>query len=241
LEQTHYVRGNSDNEKSPVHNHLGQDNLLNSHSVLHAFHKSLQQSHPDSEIKKDGQSVNVKLVSYGLGIDIVPCFHIKSRTSNEQDFYYIPIGNGDPGWLKTNPKIDENISKQLHEYHNKKLKSVIKLLKYWNRVKNNERIRSYHLETIAWNIFSKQPTSIISMIQGIKCFFNNAEEYLKSNIYEATGFGGIVDKYMTPEDRQLSINEIRKAQANLFPTSALLTIEATISKWRTVFGDKFGV
>lgn len=242
LEQTYFVRGNKKNEKSPVHNYIGQDNLLDSHAVLHAFHKSLQQSHPESTIKKNGQSVNVKLKSYNLGIDVVPCFHIKPFIESEQDFYYIPIGNDDPGWLKTNPKIDENISKQLHDRHSKKLKSIIKLLKYWNRIKNNDRIKSYHLETIAWYVFHNHPSSVISITQGVKYFFDNAEVYLDKQINEATGFGGVVDKYMSIEDRQLSIIELRKAKNALQSNGILLpALAATINNWQKVFGDKFGI
>ena len=93
INTTHYVRGNFEGKNSPVHNYLGWDNLLNSHSVLEAFQKALAQSHPDSTIKKNGQAINIKLKSYNLGIDIVPCFHIKPLDATKQDFYYIPLGN----------------------------------------------------------------------------------------------------------------------------------------------------
>ena len=167
---SHYVRGNGEN--GPVHNHIGHDTKLNSHSILETFQEALSQSHPNSTIKKSGQAVNVRLDSYGLGIDIVPCFHIKPFDETQQEFYYIPIGNGNPGWLKTNPKIDEAISSRLHDLHNKKLKSVIKLLKYWNREKNADRIRSYHLESIAWYVFHNHSSSITTIGEGLRYFFN---------------------------------------------------------------------
>jgi hypothetical protein len=237
LNTTHYVRGNAENKKSPVHNHLGSDTLLNSHSVLEAFHKALAQSHSNSTIKKNGQAINVKLDSYNLGIDIVPCFHIKPLDATQKEFYYIPLGNGNPGWLKTNPKIDADISTTLHNRHNKKLKSIIKLLKYWNREKNADRIKSYHLEAIAWYVFHNSPSTISAISQGIRYFFNNGRSYLESQLYEPTGFGGIVDTYMTPEDRQASLVTFDRARTAL---NSMGLITANTQSWKAILGDKFG-
>ncbi len=236
LNTTHYVRGNTDGKNSPIHNHLGYDNLLNSHSVLEVFQKALSLSHPESTIKKNGQAINVMLESYNLGIDIVPCFHIKPFDNTQQDFYYIPFGNGNASWLKTNPKIDEAISTRLHNKHNKKLKSVIKLLKYWNREKNADRIRSYHLETIAWYVFNSHTSSVISMVEGIRYFFNNARPYLENQLYEVTGFGGIIDSYMTLQYRQASLSAFDRAKSAV-QLRGLLT---PVASWKALFGDKFG-
>ena len=234
LDATHYVRGNNEGENSPVHDHIGYDNLLDSHSVLEAFQRSLAQSHADSTIKKSGQAVNVKLSSYGLGIDIVPCFHIKPRNSTEQDFYYIPIGDGNPGWLKTNPKIDAAISTRLHNQHNKKLKSIIKLLKYWNREKNGDRIKSYHLETIAWYVFHNHESAVSSMAEGLRYFFKNARPHLEGQLAEVTGFGGFVDTYMTPEVRQASLTALDRAQTAI----RYQGLPVPLNNWKVVFGDK---
>lgn len=236
LNTTHYVRGNSEGKRSPVHNHLGYDNLLNSTSVLQTFHSTLKQSHPDSIIRKDGQAINVKLKSYNLGIDIVPSFHIKPFDTSQKDFYYIPLGNGNPGWLRTNPKIDTEISTYLHSKHNKKLKSIVKLLKYWNREKNMDRIRSYHLETIAWYVFHGHTSSVSSLSEGIRYFFNNAHPFLENQLQEATGFGGIIDSYMTLEDRRLSLSIFDTARSAV-QSMGFLT---PVSNWKVIFGDKFG-
>lgn len=235
LEATHYVRGNAEGENSPVHDHLGLDNLLDSHSVLEAFQKSLAQSHADSVIKKSGQAVNVKLVSYDLGIDIVPCFHIKARNATEKDFYYIPLGNESTGWLKTNPKIDAAISTRLHDQHNKKLKSIIKLIKYWNREKNADRIRSYHLEVIAWHVFHNHPSAVSSLSEGIRYFFANARTYIENPMYEPTGFGKLIDTYLTSENRQNSLTIFDRATAAI-KSSGLLPVP--LNNWKVIFGDK---
>ncbi len=236
MESTHGVRNNEGGENGPIHNHIGEDHLLNSISVLDTFHKGLSDSYPDSKIKKHGQAVNVWLESYGLGIDIVPCFHIVPIDENQQDFYYIPLGNGNPGWLKTNPKLDEKISNELHNRHNKKIKSIVKLLKYWNREKNADKIRSYHLETIVWYVFHKHPFNINSLQEGIEYFFNYAKPYLENSLDEITGFGAKVDKYMSSEDRALSILALDSARSAL-QSAGLLN---PITGWKKVFGDNFG-
>lgn len=235
INDTHYVRGNAEGKNGPVHQLLGLDNLLDSRVVLDAFHKSLKQSHADSTIKKHGQAVNVHLSSYSLGIDIVPCFHIKPNNPSEQDFYYIPAGDGSSSWLKTNPKIDAAISDRLHNQHNKKLKSIIKLLKYWNREKNADRIRSYHLESIAWHVFHYHPSAVTSLSEGVKYFFDNARPYLEGQHYEPTGFGKLVDTYLTPSDRQLSLAALDNAKTAL----QLQGLLPNIANWKKVFGDKF--
>jgi len=237
LNTTHYLRGNAEGKNSPVHRYLGLDNLLNSHSVLEAFQKALAQSHPDSTIRKDGQAINIKLKSYNLGIDIVPCFHIKPVDSTQRDFYYIPLGNGNPSWLKTNPQIDAEISKHLHDRHNKKLKSIIKLLKYWNREKNADRIRSYHLETIAWWVFHNHASAITSISEGVRYFFQNARPYLENQLKEAYYTDRFVDAYMPLQDRQSSLAAFDRAKTAIQSMGLLTT---PVANWKAVFGDKFG-
>lgn len=233
---THYARGNGENKKGPVHTHLGTDGLLSSHRVLEIFQEALNQSHPESTISRDGQAINVHLASYGLGIDIVPCFHIVPHDRTQKDFYYIPQGGDSAFWLKTNPKTDAEISKNLHERHNRKLKGVIKLLKYWNREKNADRLRSYHLETAAWYAFFNHPSAITSTEEGIRYFFDNARPYLDKQLLELTGFGRPVDTYLTFQDRQSSLAAFDRAGSSI-RSMGLLT---PASRWKAVFGDKFG-
>lgn len=234
---SHSIRGNAQNQHSPLHQHIGINNNLDSTVVLELFRKALLETFPDSKVTKHGQSVNVHLSSYELGIDIVPCFHLVSHTpTTVRDMYYIPQGYSNPGWLKTNPKIDEEVSTFLHEKHNKKLKSVIKLLKYWNRVKNADRIRSYHLETIAWWTFHNHTSAITSLSEGVRYFFANARPYLENLCKDVTQLQDHVDTYMSYDDRVASLAAFDRAAA----ATKLQGLAVPISSWKTVFGDKFG-
>jgi Second Messenger Oligonucleotide or Dinucleotide Synthetase domain len=203
------VRG-SGMEGSPIWRHFDANNLVSSVSVLEVFKDALKDTYPDSEIKKDGQAVNVWLASYGIGLDIVPCFHIVPRDGS-QDFYYIPMGNGNTMWKSTNPKIDHRISDYLHARHDRKLKPVVKLLKYWNKTQNAERLRSYHIEALAWHIFHAHPSKIADYGTAVKYFFDNAAARLVNYCTDPTGIGGYIDLYLTLEARQQTIKKMQEA------------------------------
>jgi hypothetical protein len=183
--------------------------------------------------------IDVMIVLDGTGLipmGLNSTHYIRGNSEGENSPIHEHLGNGAPGWLKTNPKIDADISTRLHDKHSKKLKSVIKLLKYWNREKNADRIRSYHLETIAWYVFHNHTSSITSLSDGIRYFFNNARPYLENQLHEATGFGGVIDSYMTLQDRQASLGSFDRARTAV-QLSGLLT---PIANWKAIFGDKFG-
>lgn len=84
------VRGSGQNE-NPILQHMGPDSLLSSKTVMSLFQQALNETHPNSKIRNDEQAVNVWLESYGLGIDVVPCFHLIPR-NDMRDHYFIPAG-----------------------------------------------------------------------------------------------------------------------------------------------------
>lgn len=226
---------------SAITKHFDANNFVSSVSVLEVFRDALKDTYPDSEIKKDGQAINVWLESYGLGLDIVPCFHIVPRDGS-QDFYYIPMGDGNTMWKSTNPKIDQRISDNLHVRHDRKLKPVIKLIKYWNKTQDSDHLRSYHIEAVAWYVFHAHPAKIIDYASGVKYFFDNAPTLLANNCKDPTGIGGFIDLYLTPEARQQSIQKMQQAQRTIgaTPPSIFGNSIGQMSGWRTIFGQQFG-
>ncbi len=234
------VRG-SGASGSPVMQHTDERGYISSAKILEVFREALKETYPNSEIKKDGQAVNVWLDSYQLGLDIVPCFHIQPNDGS-QDFYYIPFGRGSTMWMTTNPKIDERISDFLDQKHDKKLKPVIKLLKYWNKEQNGGRLRSYHVEAVAWYVFNAHPEKIRDYPSALKYFFTNAGGYLAAPCADPTKLGGHIDTYLTQEARAQTIQKIQEAQriggnATLL---GLATPEKQLAGWRRLFGNQLG-
>jgi hypothetical protein len=215
---------------------------ISSARVLEAFREVLGETYPASEIRKDGQAVNVWLDSYGLGLDVVPAFHIVPRDGG-RELYYIPQGAGSTQWISTNPKIDARISEQLHAKHGRLLKSIVKLLKYWNTEVNAARLRPYHLEVVIWRTFDNHP-GVISLEQGIRHFFDTAEGYIAGECKDITGVGEKnVDHDLDFSSRQATLASIRDCKAALTLASiqsALGMHDDAVKNWRKVFGSNFG-
>lgn len=233
------VRGSGE-DKNPVLQYLGMNRLLSSRKIMELFHSALQKSHPDSSIKKHGQAINVYLNSYEMGIDIVPCFHIIPRDGT-QDFYYIPKGNDSDEWIKTNPKIDARISNEFHTKHNELFRGIIRLLKYWNKVFNAERLQSYHLETVAWTVFDTYKGSISSIEDALAHFFLNSSSVLCIACPDRTKLGDPVDKYLSNTDRNLSIMKVDET-INILKSAyshAQSNESIRLGAWKKIFGDKF--
>lgn len=231
------VRG-SGYEGSPVMHYTDQFGLISSKRVLEIFREAIKESYPDSKIKKDGQAVNVWLDSYQLGLDIVPCFHIIPRTGS-RDFYYIPYGRESEMWIATNPKIDQEISETLDQRHSKKLKAIIKLIKYWNKTQNAERLRSYHIEAVAWYVFHNHPGRITNYADALRYFFSNAIAYLTNNCSDPTGIGGYIDLYLSPLARTQTVQKVIEVNKllNNSPTFRSLT-QPQLMEWQKIFGNQ---
>lgn len=236
----------STNSDNPLLRRLDFNGLLSSRVLINHFTRALKQAYPASTVAKDGQAVNVWLDSYNLGLDVVPCFHIVPHDGS-QDVYYIPAGSNSDGWLITNPKVDERISEWLHKHHNEKLKPVIRLVKIWNRVSNDDRLRSYHIETMAWRIFANSNEKITDYGMALLYFFDKARELIVKSCPDATGLGGPVDTQLSQADRFLTftkLQEIHKILLNGIPQPSLLPLSSNrtpqLAAWRKVYGDTFG-
>lgn len=110
--------------------------------------------------------------SYNLTIDCVPCILLRSGD------YLIPYWWNNLFWKKTNPKIDEEKIDELNKYYDKRLKGVIKIMKFWNKKYNNSRFKSYHLECLVYYWFQEKCNVSMSYIELIW----NILKYIHFNI-----------------------------------------------------------
>ena len=224
---------------NPVERLVGPDGMISSKRLMDAFRAGIAASYPNSSIRKDGQAVSV-LLSNGLGLDVVPAFHIVPRDGSVEH-YYIPEGGDGHGWIFTNPEIDKNLCDALNDYHGGWLKPVIRLVKFWNMTRNADRLKSYHLEVLVWHSLSSNPP-IADLRSGLLCFFDRAPELASGSCPDPTGLGAPLDRYLTLDARAQSINALNTARTLLGRARVVEPFAPgplELSAWGGVFGPVF--
>jgi len=180
---------------------FGQDYLdanqnISSVKILNLVKEEIDATYTDSEIRRDGEVVNLFLSSYGVGFDITPVFEI----SND-DYFLMPQGKGLHMWKKSNPLIDHAHITELDERHNYILKDIILLAKYWFKRKRIKSLRSYHLESIAYHLFDYTPQAAYAHEDGLAYLLKNLNDnnYLYS-CPDPTGLSDPLSSGFTIED-----------------------------------------
>jgi|SRR5579871_1084187 len=118
--------------------------------LLRGLRETIDGTYPDSTTVLHAQAVNLQLSvaanmeSKGISLDIVPCFRLSAKDGSGDAFYMIP--NKSDGWMRTNPRKDNELSEQLHAYHNHTYRKAIRLVKFWNATRMNGVFGSYYLE-----------------------------------------------------------------------------------------------
>lgn len=217
----------------------GPSGGISSIAILNRLREVLAESYPRSEIRRDGQVVNVWLDSYGLGIDVVPTFHI--LPPGAQDRYYIPIGHGNHAWMATNPKLDTQTMDVHDTYHGGFLRPVVKLVKHWSKERGRTGLKSYHLEVMIRTALAS--SVVASPLAGLAAAFKGVGNLVRSSCPDPTGFGAPLDGYLDNPSRDRIASSMAAAGAtldlaNLY--SLLGSHEAATREMRTIFGDRFG-
>lgn len=220
--------------------YYGLNSLISSKKVINALANALKESiYPNSKVGKDGQAVNVWLESYELGLDVVPAFHLIPPGS-DQDYYFIPAGDNREDWIETNPKIDAAILDSVGGVNISRLRDVIRMMRYWNQVTNNDRLSGYHVEVMTLRILENYDVKLRR--EAIVKVFEELPSLILEKCPSQTGFGENIDSYLSDEDRTASCKKAVRGQV-----ISKLADEAevkgddkeAITFWKLLFGDKF--
>ena len=205
--------------------------------VLTAFQRVLDAAYEGSTVVRDGQAINVWLASYGLGLDIVPAFHIQPFWG--RDYYYIPRGHNLPNWMPTNPKLDQELlDAQCSEWGHERLREVIVLLKRWNQ-QLAQKLKPYHLEVLIRNHFRYR--ALISYSGAAQSFLCEAASLIEASCPDLTGLGSNLDDYLSAAQRSAIAAAAREHGDSA--TMALFfeqrgEVNAALSCWGRVFGEE---
>lgn len=170
------------------------------------------------KVKQDRPCVTITLSDKRF--DVLPSF-------NQNDSGFL-IPNYDlKSWISTYPlQLTEDLN-NTHKNCNYKLKQIIKVVKYWNRL-NDKVIPSFHIEEIAIRIFSIN--TFKNFEEAIRIWFNNAKNNLSSN------------KFKSYDEYDLILKKINKVANNLNEAKSKYDNNEegeAIKIWKEIFGKEF--
>ena len=224
---------------NPLYDLCDLDGILNSVKVLNKFRNALKLTYPNSEVRRDGQAVTVYLPSPGFTIDIVPAFYIQPLLVDAPR-YCIPMGHNRRDWKSTNPDLDKKRVHDANKIHNGLASHIIMTLKYWNKYRNRNRLRSYHVEVMCLALLGINP--IQNYAEGIFRVFQGAPNFVSRYCPDPKGLESSIDEYLSYDVRQRTIERLRDHQGaacHAYIFAFLNKHKQAIAQYRNIFGPAF--
>lgn len=185
-------------------------------------------------VRRNGQAVTLHYKTWP-NVDIVPVSRIASD-SGEVLYYNVPDSNTDM-WIPSRPKAHAANLLQKATACGENFKKIVKMAKHWN-LGHSEYLRSYHIEVLAYNIFS---SDLSDLKWNMFKFFDDAKTLLQNSLWYDKGFA---DAYLSASDRAEALKRFDTAIS--LSRLAWYATHGTnddhkegITKWRQLFGDKF--
>lgn len=171
------------------------------------------------KVKQDRPCVSVVLSDKNF--DVLPTL-LKSGA------YWIP--NSDLScWTFTDPKTHTDNLNRVNKTRNYKVKSIVKAVKYWKR-EMKQGIPSFHVEEIAIKIFDIW--SFSNYEEGIRKWFESAEDYLNSGLFKSYDeYKKVIEKVKYVKDKLIEAKTLCDDKK-----------EGEAKKiWKDIFGKEFPV
>lgn len=185
------------------------------------------------DITPDGQAVTIEFQSMGFCVDVVPAFYANGGG------FMIPDTQG--LWIRTNPKVHQQISTRLNQANSGKLVPFIKMIKAWN---SNIRkpFRGFHLEVLAWDIFGSG-FQINDYQSALLNFFNIGASKITTQNADPAGYNQDVGNYIIGQEevqfsRSCFVNAYQSA-LNAVRYESQGQTQLAINSWREIFGNYF--
>lgn len=189
-------------------------------SVLSKIKNYLDKQHDyKGKVKQDRPCVTVELSDKSF--DILPAFEFGTG-------YRIPDYDL-LSWTLSYPKTLTDSLNDANKDYSYKLKSIIKIIKYWNRL-NDKIIPSYHVEEVAIKILNF--TTFENYESSIRTWFNEAHHHIEDS------------KFKSYQEYEKFINKLSKTKNKLNEAFDFLenNKEADAKRvWKEVFGKEFPI
>ncbi|QDE93719.1 hypothetical protein BHS06_34680 [Myxococcus xanthus] len=177
-------------------------------------------------------SVHLEFTTSGIEFDVVPAYQHPT-----QDLFFIPEGNTGQ-WIHTNPRIHKELIVAVNERAGQKFNPLIKAVKHWKRVQGSIPLRSFHLEVMGYEAFSRAPAGYL---EGLEVLFSFMASRVDRPIRDPAGLGGNVDARMSSGQRTAARNALQGAAraVQLALSERDVRPEQAHQRLRALFGELY--
>ncbi|MFY2556964.1 CBASS oligonucleotide cyclase [Corallococcus terminator] len=170
--------------------------------LLRDIRQAFKQQWPERELPAfQRHSLRIDFSSR-IHVDVVPAYR------HEQGGYLIP--QRDTGaWIRTDPKAHQEACAQADRAAGGRLNPLIKLVKQWNRARDNSPLRSFHLEVMCYSAFQSPPGG--SLLERLEVLFRHLSERVMQTCRDPAKLGVAVDSRMEPGHREAARNLFQNA------------------------------
>lgn len=141
-----------------------------------------------TQTSQSKQAILLPFHQLQLEVRITPAFALS-------DFFLIPEEKSELKWRKVAPQKGKEFLDQLNTRHQNFLIPAIRLMKFWNRQKNNSTLRNYHIEASGYFIFEEIPTPIPDLISALQEYAKHLSKYMYT-CPDPVGLAGPINQYL---------------------------------------------
>lgn len=209
--------------------------VLTPSDALGLIKDALDAQYPGKAADPQNRSVNIAFRGTGIAYDVVPAF----RDPGASEVFVIPdIDAGE--WIRSNPKVHKARSITANDATRGELKPLTKAVKHWNRRQaDGDRLRSFHLEVMAWDVLTKP---IDSRLVGLIDLFAGLADRVTAPTPDPAGLGPDIDAGITSAERGGAARRLKAVAVELGRAQALARdgeIEHAHHVLRALFGDAY--
>lgn len=167
-----------------------------------------------------------------MSIDVVPAF-------TKDNHYEIPDAH-DGDWIETNPEIHTQLAVDAQKAYQDKWKSLVRMIKKWNRHHGRPVTPSFLLEVMALDLLV--PPFSGGYPYELKSFFADAADRIHDDWPDPAGLGPHVSAGMTTQQKDDAQAALAQAQDDV--TRAIRLAQQgkngeALRAWREIFGPMF--
>jgi len=167
-----------------------------------------------------------------MSIDVVPAF-------TKNGYYEIPDAN-DGDWIETNPEVHAQLAIDAQADYQDKWKSLVRMIKKWNRHQGRPITPSFLLEVMALDLLV--PPFSGGYPYELKSFFADAADRIHDDWPDPAGLGPNVSAGMTRLQKDAARTALEKAQDDVTRAIRLSQLGKNgeaLRAWREIFGPMF--